>query len=133
MLMEAEQFRSIRRFAIALCIAAGATVPRSFAGNDEKGNPFAGDSRSAVAGRELYMSNCADCHGATGRGDGKMAHDLKKKPTDLTDADSLASTDAGLFRDISRGRRPMPGFEKMLSTEQRWHIVTFIRTLSKKK
>ncbi|EYD72777.1 cytochrome c family protein [Limimaricola hongkongensis DSM 17492] len=36
------------------------------------------------SGRTLFMENCASCHGAGGRGDGPMARDLPRAPTDLT-------------------------------------------------
>jgi mono/diheme cytochrome c family protein len=132
--MKAKRSISVFGLSLGVCVAAAALIaPRSLAAGSEKENPFPGDAKSVETGRALYNANCADCHGAGGRGDGKMAHELKKEPTDLTDADSLASTDSGLFHSISRGRRPMPGFEKMLSADERWHIVNFVRTLGKQK
>lgn len=35
-------------------------------------------------GREEYMSSCATCHGAAGKGDGPVARGLTKRPSDLT-------------------------------------------------
>lgn len=35
-------------------------------------------------GKRLYDSNCASCHGLTGKGDGVMKDYLTKKPADLT-------------------------------------------------
>lgn len=35
-------------------------------------------------GRDLYLANCASCHGASGRGDGPLAADLPRPPADLT-------------------------------------------------
>ena len=35
-------------------------------------------------GRELYMENCSQCHGASGMGDGPWADSLSPKPSDLT-------------------------------------------------
>jgi mono/diheme cytochrome c family protein len=35
-------------------------------------------------GQRTYLSYCASCHGKTGRGDGPVATDLERKPTDLT-------------------------------------------------
>jgi cytochrome c oxidase cbb3-type subunit 3 len=47
---------------------------------------IAGDAL-LVEGRELYLSRCVSCHGASGRGDGPIARGLAGPPPgDLTDA-----------------------------------------------
>lgn len=124
---------SIIGLSLGFGLAGAAMTPRSHAAERDSGNRVTPDAKSLAAGRELYTANCADCHGVAGKGDGRMAHELKKPPTDLTDADSLASTDTGLFHSISRGRRPMPGFEKLLNEQERWHIVNYVRTLARDK
>jgi mono/diheme cytochrome c family protein len=108
-------------------------LPHSLAADAGHKNPYSGDAKSVAIGRDVYAANCADCHGATGKGDGKMASDLKKKPTDLSDPDVGSLPDEGLFRQVSRAKKPMPSFEKLLSEEQRWHVVNYVRTLSGKK
>ena len=45
-------------------------------------------------GKREYMSNCAVCHGASGKGDGFYEGLLKQKPTDLT---VLAKMNGGVF------------------------------------
>jgi len=35
-------------------------------------------------GAALYAANCAQCHGATGKGDGPWAKDMRPRPADLT-------------------------------------------------
>ena len=35
-------------------------------------------------GRALYAENCAQCHGASGRGDGPWAEGMSPRPADLT-------------------------------------------------
>jgi mono/diheme cytochrome c family protein len=35
-------------------------------------------------GRELFMTYCEGCHGATGKGDGPAASLLRQRPSDLT-------------------------------------------------
>ncbi len=35
-------------------------------------------------GKQEYDSNCASCHGRSGKGDGPLAGYLEKKPTDLS-------------------------------------------------
>jgi len=48
----------------------------------------------SLTGGEMYKTWCASCHGATGKGDGPAASDLKTKPTDLT---MLAKKSGGKF------------------------------------
>jgi mono/diheme cytochrome c family protein len=58
-------------------------------------------------GKREYTSNCATCHGVTGKGDGPYVEYLKKKPSDLT---VLAKANKGVFPfqrtyDIIEGRQ----------------------------
>ncbi|HWE94120.1 MAG TPA: cytochrome c [Tepidisphaeraceae bacterium] len=89
------------------------------------------DAQPAVGDR-VYTAHCAQCHGAAGKGDGKMAHDLGADVPDLTDGRLAHESDARLFRWISRGKRPMPAFEKDLSEPERWGVVAYLRTLEGK-
>lgn len=49
---------------------------------------------SAASGKEMYVSYCAVCHGATGKGDGPAAGALKVAPADLS---SLSKNNGGTF------------------------------------
>jgi len=41
-------------------------------------------SQDAITGADEFRISCASCHGANGKGDGKMAAILTVKPSDLT-------------------------------------------------
>lgn len=43
-----------------------------------------GPSPGAAAGRVLYLSYCASCHGVGGEGNGPVADSLRQPPADLT-------------------------------------------------
>ena len=45
-------------------------------------------------GRELFKLYCATCHGASARGDGPLAEDLRRRPPDLT---QFAKQNGGQF------------------------------------
>ena len=45
--------------------------------------PEAPNSAAAGKGENAYRRYCASCHGATGRGDGSIAAELRTAPTDL--------------------------------------------------
>src|SRR4051812_14506034 len=47
-------------------------------------NPLSSDEATVNAGRLLYQTNCAVCHGASGRGDGPVAIGLRPSPSDFT-------------------------------------------------
>jgi len=53
-----------------------------------------GQQQSVDLGKREYDSNCAGCHGPTGKGDGTYLPYLTKTPTDLT---TLAKANNGVF------------------------------------
>jgi mono/diheme cytochrome c family protein len=92
-------------------------------------NPIEIDDESLEAGASLYAANCATCHGETGEGDGPAAAGLEKKPADLHEGHVQENSDGALFYIISHGRAdtPMPAWDKLLSEDERWHLVNFLR------
>ena len=84
------------------------------------------------AGKSLFNTNCAMCHGNTGRGDGPSGASLKPKPENLTGKGVQAQTDGELFWKISEGLGPMPAW-KQWPEKDRWSLVHHIRSLAAKK
>ncbi len=105
--------------------SAPAAVPAEFAG---KTNPLGTDA--ATAGAAIFKNNCTACHGEQGHGDGPAGAALSPRPKNLPD---LASTvgDDYLFWRISTGRdgTAMVAWKGVLTDEQIWQVVSFIRTL----
>jgi mono/diheme cytochrome c family protein len=105
--------------------------PAEYAG---KTNPHAGDSAAAADGKTVYNSNCASCHGETAMGDGPAAASLNPKPQDLKDNQSGLS-DAYMLWRISEGgamapfNSAMPAWKGILTEDQIWQVVTYIRSL----
>jgi mono/diheme cytochrome c family protein len=93
-------------------------------------NPIPADDQSVAAGKALYVKNCLSCHGTLGKGDGPAAKDLDKQPGDLSSAKTREQSDGALFWKITQGRKPMPTFEKLLSEEERWHVINYARTFA---
>ena len=102
-----------------------------------KENPSPADAKSVARGKELYVMGCMPCHGIAGKGDGAAAALLERngapiRPGNLSDPKLWQQSDGTLFWKISEGKTPMPAFQETFTEEQRWQIVTYIRTLAPK-
>jgi glucose/arabinose dehydrogenase/cytochrome c5 len=87
---------------------------------DESKNPYAGQQAAAGAGGKTYAANCAGCHGQTGKGTGNIPA--------LAGGPAQTANDGELFWFITNGSaNGMPSW-KQLSDEQRWQLVTLIKT-----
>jgi mono/diheme cytochrome c family protein len=93
-------------------------------------NPLPADENSVAVGKTVYTKECFSCHGAAGKGDGPAAKALTKSPGNLSDPKMWEQTDGALFWKITTGRAPMPYYEKLLTEEQRWNVINYIRTLA---
>ena len=95
-------------------------------------NPIAAEGKSIADGKTVYTKECLSCHGQAGKGDGPAAKDLATKPGDLSNPKIRDETDGELFWKITEGKKPMPTFDKLLSENDRWNVVNFVRTLAPK-
>jgi mono/diheme cytochrome c family protein len=94
--------------------------------------PTPADEKSVERGRKLFKQNCVPCHGESGKGDGTMGKAMGIKPGNLTNAERMGKhTDGEIFWKVSKGKDPMPVFEKKLSEKDRWDLVAHVRTLAK--
>jgi mono/diheme cytochrome c family protein len=94
-------------------------------------NPLAGNPAWTDSGKVLYAKVCAVCHGAGGKGDGVAAAGLTIKPANHTSPNVQLQTDGSLFYEMSNGHSPMPAYKDVLTENQRWGLVNFIRALGK--
>lgn len=94
--------------------------------------PISATSRSIKEGGNLYQIYCAMCHGAKGLGNGPVGNKFIPNPADLTSARVQQLSDQEIFLRITNGFQTMPAFKKDLSSEERWHIINFVRTLKAK-
>ena len=97
-----------------------------------KKNPIASTQESIAAGQKIYSKTCAMCHGKTGDADGPAVIELNIHPAKLSDPKLATESDGALFWKITTGKKPMPAYGKRLSETDRWHLVNYVRTLSKR-
>jgi mono/diheme cytochrome c family protein len=100
-------------------------VPAEYAG---AANPLGADA--AADGAEVFAVNCASCHGEKGYGDGPAGAALDPAPKNLVDVAALAGDDYLYWR-INTGKEgtAMVAWKGVLTDEQIWELVAFIRTL----
>ena len=97
-----------------------------------KKNPITPTQDSIAAGQKIYLKTCAFCHGKNGDADGTAVIELNIHPAKLSDPKLATKSDGSLFRKITTGKKPMPAYGKRLSETDRWNLVNYIRTLSKR-
>jgi mono/diheme cytochrome c family protein len=92
--------------------------------------------RDAQAGRAVYVTYCATCHGDAGRGDGASAAGFATKPADLTDGRLMNGLPDEFLASVIRHGGPaqglaptMPPFERSLSDGQIEQVIAYVRTL----
>jgi mono/diheme cytochrome c family protein len=93
-------------------------------------NPTFASDESISRGATIFSQSCAVCHGDIGKGDGPGAVGLNPKPADLHAGHVQGNSDGAMFWIISYGREGtvMPAWNTLLSEEQRWDVVNFLRT-----
>jgi mono/diheme cytochrome c family protein len=113
-------------------------APDEYSSNTEAGRKLiarktvdTNSSAAANAGRGIYTQNCAICHGLEGWGNGPNALSLEKKPANFSRAFYKQYPDEQWFYRISEGvaGTRMPRFQEVLTEEQRWYLVAYLKTL----
>jgi mono/diheme cytochrome c family protein len=94
-------------------------------------NPLQPSPSALNFAKKIYLDKCANCHGDTGKGDGRDAARYDPQPANFTDPKRMSGvTDGELFYKISEGKKPMPVFKTKLSEDDRWHLVLLIRSFA---
>ena len=95
-------------------------------------NPINSSGESIGRGKMLFDRNCTTCHGLRGAGNGPAAHGIATFPRQLWVWNNTgSSTDGYLFWFITHGRNEMPPWGVILSENQRWDLINYIKTLEK--
>jgi mono/diheme cytochrome c family protein len=100
--------------------------------NKAERNPLAPTGENVAAGKEAFSHYCVACHGMDGQNTGVPFADTISPPVpSLNSAEVQSYTDGQLKWVIDNGIKPsgMPGSRGILSDEEIWSTVLFIRHL----
>ena len=81
-------------------------------------------------GKDIYNLYCLSCHGQYGFGDGGAGASFERKPSNFHNKKVKAQSNGAIYWKITNGRTNMPAFKDILSEEQRWQVVSYIRKIS---
>ncbi len=89
----------------------------------QRTNPFAGNAEAVAAGRNLFLNNCAKCHGQNATGKGSRPSLRSERLQHATD---------GEIAWILRNGNPYKGMPSWggLPEQERWQIVAYLRSLN---
>jgi mono/diheme cytochrome c family protein len=107
-----------------------AQIPEEYRVMDR--TPVTPTKQSLAKGQELFLKQCAACHGQGGKGDGPAAAGLSTPPANFLDLEHSAIYGPGeKFWLIGNGSPAtgMPGFASQLVPLDRWHLVNYIVSL----
>ncbi len=97
----------------------------------EISNPVESNKSSIKKGAAIFKTRCTVCHGNGGHGDGPGGKALNPKPADFSTNKVQSQTDGEIFWKITNGKGAMIKWKPILSDEERWQLVNYVRSLKK--
>lgn len=95
-------------------------------------NPIPPDAASVARGKIAFEHNCIFCHGAEGRGNGKVGEVFQPTPANLLSEKVRKASDGEIFYLITVGPSTMPSFANRLTPKERFDLIHYIRFLQEK-
>jgi mono/diheme cytochrome c family protein len=96
-------------------------------------NPLPKTAEIIEQGQTSYEYFCVMCHGANHDGQGTVGQSFSPLPANLKGPYVQNQADGALFKKISLGFQRHPPMAYTVSEEDRWALVSFIRTLNTPK
>jgi cytochrome c5 len=93
------------------------------------GFPMAVTAELVDRGQGRYDIYCAPCHGRVGDGAGMIPARGLRRPTSFHSETLRAATTGHYFDVMTNGFGAMPPYRTMISAQDRWAIVAYIRAL----
>jgi mono/diheme cytochrome c family protein len=112
----------------ANCAATPWTAP---AAAKDAHTPLAASPKTVAAGKANFGILCEGCHGPKADGAGPIAIKFSIPVADLTTKQVQAESDGELFWKLTHGYGAMPKWGEVLSDDDRWQLIAYIRSLKK--
>ena len=101
----------------------------------DKTSPVPADEINLTQGAQVYVANCAFCHGMPGQTASNAAKGMFPLPPQLLNKDEMVTDDpvGRTYWVVSNGIRltGMPGFTEMLSDTQIWQVSQMLKNADK--
>jgi hypothetical protein len=114
----------------AVCIAKPWNMPASA---KDLTIPFPASPKVLEAADGNYRAYCKGCHGEAGDGRGDVALKFELPSISIVAPTVQAQADGELFWKISTGKGAMPAWKNLMSEEERWQMVHYVRRLAAQK
>ena len=98
--------------------------------DDRKGrlSTFPFDDNTRSAGQKIYNLNCMSCHGTPGKSN---YLNLVPPPGDPATEKIQHNSDGEIFYKVQSGRGQMPSFRSVLTSDELWQVISYIRSFNK--
>ena len=97
-------------------------------------NPWVESADMITHGQKVYQQVCALCHGNGGRGDGMAGKSLPEKPRSFIEGNwKSQGTAEALYTVVKEGQGKFMASFAHLPKNDRWAVVHYIRSITKKK
>jgi len=90
--------------------------------------PYPLDAQAAARGRAIFAIHCVSCHGAEGKGDGRISDKFPQAPN-LRHISICKRSDGFIYGTLTAGGRAMPIMREGTTSRDRWDLVAFVRSL----
>lgn len=124
-------FKVVGGTVLVLLLAAAVTIEPISVRLDLllRGNPNPVSALSIDRGRNIFVENCAICHGDRGDGKGELSADLLTRPVNFGTINRPPSV---LAMSIQFGvGQDMPAWRGVLQDEDIWDVVNYLETLAR--
>jgi mono/diheme cytochrome c family protein len=96
-------------------------------------NPvLSGDEKAVTRGAQVFANFCQACHGPDGGGNGPVVQRGFPAPPSLLAENARNLRDGQLFHIVTYGQKNMPSHAGQIGREDRWNVITHIRSLQRK-
>jgi len=93
--------------------------------------PASVSAEMIMRGKERFNIYCSMCHGGTGAGNGIITNYGIVRPPSFYDDRIVNMPDGEIYSAIYNGVRTMSSYRHQVPVEDRWAIVSYIRTLQR--